>query len=77
MEENNKDKFIDGFNKGYLISKHRQELHEKLSDSLSEYEDSDVFIKGMIKGGEEAEFERGIDELDKLRGDSDEKEFGK
>jgi len=67
MEGKEKKDFIDGFNKGYLISKYESELGDSLSSSLEQQQDKDSLIEGFIEGHKEQRNERELDELRDLR----------
>ena len=73
MEENN-TQYTDGFNKGYLLNKHRPELLKSMLPTIKPEND---FLDGLIGGSKEHELEMEktqADELNRLRNQSQSRE---
>ncbi|MFM2226178.1 MAG: hypothetical protein RJA07_2380 [Bacteroidota bacterium] len=73
MEENNTN-YTDGFNKGYLLSKHRPELLKSILPTLKP---ENNFLEGLISGSKEHELEQNkthLQDLNQLRNKSKSRE---
>jgi len=53
--EHEEQKFIEGFNHGYIIAKHEPELYSKIEKGL---DSKDEYVDGFVSGGKEYELEK-------------------
>jgi hypothetical protein len=66
----NTEKYIKGFNNGYILAEHKPDLAESLSKTSATAND---YVEGLIDGREQLEFEKSkekISELNQLRNET-------
>jgi hypothetical protein len=61
---NGEEKYIKGFNKGYLLSKHEPALTTKITQNL---QSNSEYVEGLIAGTEEYEIEKSLQQFTELQ----------
>jgi hypothetical protein len=67
---NTEQQYIQGFNNGYVLAKHKQKLLNTISQNLNP---NNNYLEGLLEGKNQLEFEQGkekLSEIEELRSQS-------